>query len=67
MPSGLIELVSSGSSTLYLTSDPQITFFKIVYKKYTNFSMESIELQFNNIADFNKKITCNIHPKESYL
>lgn len=62
MPSGLIEIVASGNNNLYLTSDPQITFFKIVYKKYTNFSMESIELQFNNIAEFGKKLTCNIHP-----
>ncbi|VVU94894.1 Major capsid protein N-terminus [seawater metagenome] len=60
MPSGLIQLVSLGVNDLFLTGDPQITFFKIVYRRYTNFSIQTIELSFDEIPDFGKKIVCNI-------
>ena len=60
MPSGLIQLVSLGVTDIFLTGDPQITFFKIVYRKYTNFSMQTFELNFDESADFDKNLTCNI-------
>ena len=60
MPSGLIQLVSLGVTDIFLTGDPQITFFKIVYRKYTNFSMQTFELNFDESADFNKNLTCKI-------
>ena len=40
MGAGLIQLVAQGSQDIYLTGNPQITFFKIVYRRHTNFSME---------------------------
>ena len=43
MGGALIQLVAYGSQNIYLTGDPQITHFKSVYKRYTNFAMESIE------------------------
>ena len=46
MVGGLIQLAAYGSEDLYLTGNPQITFFKMVYKRHTNFSMENIEQQF---------------------
>ena len=45
---------------IYLTGNPQITFFKIVYRRHTNSSLESIEQTFNGSADFGKKVTCTI-------
>ena len=42
MGGGLIQLAAYGSQDVYLTTNPQITFFKAVYRRYTNFSMESI-------------------------
>ena len=45
MPGGLIQLAAYGSENLYLMGNPQITFFKIVYKQHTNFSVEPIELE----------------------
>jgi len=39
---GLVQLVAFGTEDLYLTGQPQISFFKSVYRRYTNFSMESI-------------------------
>lgn len=43
MGGGLIELVAYGAQDIYLTGNPQITFFKVVYRRHTNFSMESIQ------------------------
>lgn len=44
MPGGLIQLAVYGGQDYYLTSNPQISFFKSVYRRHTNFSMESINL-----------------------
>lgn len=41
MGGGLIERVTNNSTNIYLTGSPEITFFKMVYKKYTNFSIET--------------------------
>merc|ERR1712138_372102 len=60
MGGGLMQLVAYGAQDIYLTGNPQITFFKVVYRRHTNFSMESIEQTFNGTADFGKKVTCTI-------
>ena len=45
---------------MYLTGNPQITFWKVTYRRYTNFSIESIEQTFNGQADFGRRVTCII-------
>ena len=60
MGGGLMQLVAYGAQDIYLTGNPQITFFKVIYRRHTNFSMESIEQTFNGSADFGKKVTCTI-------
>ena len=40
---GLLSLISYGSQDIFLTGNPQITHFKSVYRRYTNFSIECIE------------------------
>lgn len=60
MTGGIIQLVSYGIENIYLTEDPQITFFKTVYRRHTNFSIESIQQFFNVNGSFGEKITCNI-------
>lgn len=60
MSGGLMQLVAYGAQDVYLTGNPQITFFKVVYRRHTNFSMESIEQTFNGTADFGKRVTCTI-------
>jgi len=47
MGGGLMQLVAYGAQDIYLTGNPQITFFKVVYRRHTNFSMESIKQTFN--------------------
>jgi hypothetical protein len=56
----LMSLVAYGAQDVYLTGNPQITFWKVVYRRYTNFAMESIENPFNGAANFGKKVTCTI-------
>jgi len=57
MSAGLIQLVAYGAQDIFLTNDPQITFFKIVYRRHTNFSTEMIPQYFNSQPDFGKRIT----------
>ena len=38
-----MQLVAYGAQDIYLTGNPQITFFKVVYRRHTNFAVESIE------------------------
>ncbi|CAH6421631.1 Large eukaryotic DNA virus major capsid protein [uncultured virus] len=60
MTSGLIQLVAQGSQDIYLTGSPQITFFKIVYRRYTNFSIQVVEQPFSAEPNFGKKISVKI-------
>jgi len=60
MGGGLMELVAHGVSDLYLIGNPQTTFFKIVYRRYTNFSIESIRQTFEGDIDFGKTVVCKI-------
>lgn len=53
---GLMQLVAYGAQDVYITGNPQITFFKVVYRRCTNFAMESIEQTFNGSADFGKRV-----------
>ena len=60
MGGGLMQLVAYGAQDIYLTGNPQITFFKVVYRRHTNFAVESIEQTFNGNADFGKRVTATI-------
>ena len=60
MGGGLMQLVAYGAQDIYLTGNPQITFFKVVYRRHTNFSMESIAQTFNGTADFGKDVSATI-------
>jgi hypothetical protein len=51
MGGGLMQLVAYGAQDIYLTGNPQITFFKVVYRRHTNFSMEAIEQTWNGTSD----------------
>ena len=55
-----MQLVAYGAQDIYLTGNPQITFFKVVYRRHTNFAMEAIEQTFNGTANFGKRVTCTI-------
>jgi hypothetical protein len=60
MGGGLMQLVAYGAQDIYLTGNPQITFFKVVYRRHTNFSMEAIEQTFNGTEGFGQSVTATI-------
>jgi len=60
MGGGLMQLVAYGAQDVYLTGNPQITLFKAVYRRHTNFSMESIQQVFSGNASFGNKVTTTI-------
>lgn len=60
MAGGLMQLVAYGAQDVYLTGNPQITFFKVVYRRHTNFSMEDIELTLNGNPNFGRKSTVTV-------
>ena len=61
MAGGLMQLVAYGAQDVYLTGSPEVTFFKLVYRRHTNFSCEPIEQTFNGTCDFGKTVTCEIN------
>ena len=57
---GLVQLVAVGAQDAYLTSNAEITFFKMIYRRYTNFAIEPVRQTINGSVGFGKKCTCPI-------
>lgn len=64
MPGGIMQLIFQGAQDIYLTGNPTMTFFKTVYKRYTQFGTEYISLPYDSIPSFTPtqftKATCKI-------
>ena len=60
MGGGLIQLTNQGSQDIYLTGNPQITFFKAVYKRHTNFAIEKYNQYGVGTINWGNKLTYNI-------
>jgi hypothetical protein len=60
MAGGLMQLVAYGAQDVYLTGNPQITFFKMIYRRHTNFSTESIEQVITGDVAIGEKVTAII-------
>ena len=56
-----MQLVAYGAQDVYLSGNPQITFFKVVYRRHTNFAVEPVPQTWNGSADFGRTVTCNIN------
>ena len=59
MTGALIQLVAYGAQDVYLTSEPTLTFWKYVYRRHTNFAIESIEQTISNTS-FGNKSSCKV-------
>jgi hypothetical protein len=64
---GLLQLVAQGKQDIFLTGNPQVTWFKMVYRRYTNFSMEQQIIPFDSQPDFGRKITVLLPRKGDLL
>ena len=64
MPGGIMQLLFQGGQDLYLTGNPTLSYFKMFYRRYTQFGMEYISLPFDPIPSFtptqNTIATCKI-------
>jgi hypothetical protein len=60
MGGGLLQLVAYGAQDVYLTGNPQITFFKVVYRRHTNFAIEAIQQTFNGTVGYGQTVNCQI-------
>ena len=60
MGGGLMQLVAMGAQDVFLTGNPQITFFKVVYRRHTNFSKECIKQEFNGSVSLGNALTCTL-------
>ena len=64
MGSGELQLAATGAEDIYLSGNPQITFFKAVYQKYTKFATEHIPVTFDNGNDISETektvLTCKL-------
>ena len=63
MGGGQIQLLRYGAQNIYLNGNPQITYFKSVYKRHTNFAIEQMEQLFLGERDFGKRLRCKIERK----
>lgn len=64
---GLLQLVARGAESIALTYDPNITFFKSVYKRHGNFSVEPIPQKFNVKPNFGERVTCTLSKQGDLL
>jgi hypothetical protein len=62
-----LQLVARGRQDAYLTSNPQMTFFKHVYRRYTPFALESIPIEFDGTPEFGRRISCILPRKADLL
>jgi hypothetical protein len=63
MTGGIVQLVAYGKEDLFLTRDPQITFFKVIYRRHTNFAREEIPQFFIYDPNFGKRTSCIVSPE----
>ena len=67
MGGALLQLVAKGKQDIYLVGNPKMTYFKNRYAKHTNFSMESIRVDFNEQAGFGRRFSAFIDKKGDLL
>jgi len=61
MAGGILQLAAYGAQDVYLTNNPQVTFFKVVYRRYTNFSIQSFEKTFNENPTFGQRTKVKLY------
>ena len=60
MAGGLMQLVAYGAQDVYLTGNPKVTFFQAVYKRHTNFAMETIQQTLNGTVGNGNRVSVTI-------
>ena len=61
MGGGLLQLVAYGAQDAYLTGNPHITFWKILYKRHTNFAMEAFRVNFTGAPIYGQRVVAVVN------
>jgi hypothetical protein len=61
MGGGLLQLVAYGAQDAYITGNPHITFWKVLYKRHTNFAMEAFRVNFTGKAQYGQRVVAVIN------
>ena len=61
MGGGLLQLVAYGAQDAYLSGNPHITFWKILYKRHTNFAMEAFRVNFTGAPVYGQRLVATVN------
>lgn len=61
MGGGLLQLVAYGAQDAYITGNPHITFWKVLYKRHTNFAMEAFRVNFTGAPQYGQRVVAVIN------
>ena len=61
MGGGLLQLVAYGAQDAYLTGNPHITFWKVLYKRHTNFAMEAFRVNFTGAPIYGQRVVAVVN------
>jgi hypothetical protein len=61
MGGGLLQLVAYGAQDAYITGNPHITFWKVLYKRHTNFAMEAFRVNFTGVPQYGQRVVAVIN------
>ena len=61
MGGGLLQLVAYGAQDAYITGNPHITFWKVLYKRHTNFSIEAFRVNFTGAPTYGQRIVAVVN------
>ena len=61
MGGGLLQLVAYGAQDAYLTGNPHITFWKILYKRHTNFAVEAFRVNFTGAPTYGQRVVAVVN------
>lgn len=67
MSGGLIQLAAIGDQNKFLTCQPQITLFKMQYRRHVHFAMDTHPIEFSGSVNFGQRFTCTIPMKGDLL
>ena len=67
MGGGLLQLVAYGAQDAYLTGNPHITFWKVLYKRHTNFAMESFRVNFTGAPTYGQRLVAVVNRNADLL
>lgn len=61
MGGGLLQLVAYGAQDAYITGNPHITFWKVLYKRHTNFAVEAMRVNFTGTPTYGQRVVAVVN------